>query len=270
MFLKLVHNDPAIAAGSSFTIDQVQYNLIHRISEDPNSLCLKTSDETMIFAQTPGHKGWLWISSDIPATERTSLIHELINHITGVTLPGITGDPQTAQMFAEIFSKINNVQYETDMTMEAYHCPKLINPQGVKGESLKAAEQHVDVVAEYLAGFMRDAFGTPAVPSSQETKAATMIAAGGLYLWIVNGHPVAKANISHRSPRHARINAVFTPIQHRKNGYASALVAELCKIIESENRIPMLYADVKNPDSNKVYQNIGFQKCGLIEEIKFF
>ncbi|MBU8917764.1 GNAT family N-acetyltransferase [Bacillus sp. FJAT-29953] len=270
MFSKLVPNDPAIAAGSPFTIDEVQYNLIHRISEDRNSLCLKTPGEKVIFAQTPWHKGWLWISNDILATEQTSLIHELINHLTRVSLPGITGDPQTAQMFAGIFSKINNLRYETEMTMEAYHCPTLIKPQGVKGEILKATDEHVDVVADYLAGFMRDAFGTQVEPSSQQTRAATMIAAGGLYLWIVNGHPVAQANISHRSPRHARINAVFTPTQHRKHGYASALVAELCKIIESENRIPMLYADVKNPDSNKVYQNIGFQKCGLIEEIKFF
>ncbi len=270
MFLKLIHNDTAITEGSPFTSDEVQYNLIHRISEDPNSLCLKTQDEKMIFAQTPGHKGWLWISNDIPSKERTSLINELINQLAEVPLQGVTGDPKTARMFTEIFSKINNVQYETDMTMEAYHCPKLIKPQGVEGELIKAAEQHVDVVADYLAGFMRDAFGTTVEPSSQQTRAATMIAGGGLYLWIVNGQPVAKANISHRSPRHARINAVFTPIQHRKNGYASSLVAELCEIIESEKRIPMLYADVKNPDSNKVYQNIGFQKCGLIEEIKFF
>jgi hypothetical protein len=31
----------------------------------------------------------------------------------------------------------------------------------------------------------------------------------------------------------------------------------------------MLYADSSNPDSNKVYQSIGFVKCGSIVDIKF-
>jgi hypothetical protein len=31
----------------------------------------------------------------------------------------------------------------------------------------------------------------------------------------------------------------------------------------------MLYADLKNPDANKVYQNIGFVECGQVADIKF-
>ncbi|MEH7353475.1 GNAT family N-acetyltransferase [Neobacillus drentensis] len=77
------------------------------------------------------------------------------------------------------------------------------------------------------------------------------------------------ANISHRTAKYGRINAVFTPIEFRKNGYASALVAELCVILEKEKLVPMLYADISNPASNKVYQNIGFLKSGKITEIEF-
>lgn len=37
----------------------------------------------------------------------------------------------------------------------------------------------------------------------------------------------------------------------------------------SEDLVPMLYADLKNPDSNKVYRNIGFVESGKIVDIKF-
>ncbi|MGV2685738.1 GNAT family N-acetyltransferase, partial [Clostridium perfringens] len=33
--------------------------------------------------------------------------------------------------------------------------------------------------------------------------------------------------------------------------------------------VPMLYADQVNPDSNRLYQNIGFIRCGTIRDFKF-
>jgi predicted GNAT family acetyltransferase len=41
------------------------------------------------------------------------------------------------------------------------------------------------------------------------------------------------------------------------------------RISETENLIPMLYADLKNPSSNKIYRNIGFVKSGRIADIRF-
>ncbi|MNR60825.1 FR47-like protein [compost metagenome] len=77
------------------------------------------------------------------------------------------------------------------------------------------------------------------------------------------------ARIAHRSPRHGRINDVYTPPAERKKGYASAIVAELCSILEGESLQPMLYADQGNPDSNRVYRNIGFMENGIVVDIKF-
>ncbi|CRK82089.1 GNAT family N-acetyltransferase [Neobacillus massiliamazoniensis] len=269
MFTRLDPNDAAIGAGTSFFSDEVQYNLIHLISESNDSLCLKTFDGKMIFAQTPGHNGWLWISREVAKVERKSMIEELAIHLKGVSLPGISSEPEITAMFAEVFSNRNGIPFYSDMTLEAYHCPKVIKPVNVTGKLQKATQQNVVVIAEYLAGFLNDALGTKVEPNTQLDKAKTMVDAGGLYHWMVDDQPVSMANISHRSPRHARINTVYTPDEHRKKGYASALVAELCCIIETEKLVPMLYADIKNPTSNKVYQNIGFLKKGKIAEIKF-
>lgn len=265
MFTKLLPHDKAMAEGSSFVFDEVQYNLFHRICEGSDALCLKTADGKVIFVHTPGHNGWLWISKEVSCEKRKAIIQELVNQLKRVSLPGITSDPEIAKMFANYFSK----KYTVEMTMESYYCPNVVKPNNVPGDLKKAAREDVDTVADYLAGFTRDAFGTPVEPSTQLSKANTMIDTGNLYLWLVDGKPVSMANISHRSPRHARINAVFTPINQRKNGYASILVAELCSFLEKEKLIPMLYADISNPASNKVYQNIGFLKSGKIAEIKF-
>ncbi|MBM7564001.1 GNAT family N-acetyltransferase [Paenibacillus sacheonensis] len=125
------------------------------------------------------------------------------------------------------------------------------------------------MVAGFLAGFLEDAHGVTAEPSSQLTEAEGAIDAGGLYLWFVDGQPVSMANIAHRSPRHARINAVYTPPACRKQGHASALVAALSSLILAEGLVPMLYADVINPASNKAYRNVGFVESGEIADLRF-
>ena len=269
MFTKLIHNDVVMEDGSLFGFDEVQYNLLFRISEGSDTLFLKTLDDKMIFAQTPGQNGWLWISKEVTTESRDVIFEQLANCLKDVPLPGISGAQGIAEKFAEIFSKKKAVHWQAGMTIESYYCPKVIKPNNVQGELRKAAKGDVETVAHYLAGFFRDAFNSRVEPETQLTKAETMIEAAGLYLWLADGKPVSMANISHRSAKYGRINAVFTPIELRKRGYASVLVAELCAILEKEKLVPMLYADISNPASNKVYQNIGFLKSGKIIEIEF-
>jgi predicted GNAT family acetyltransferase len=109
----------------------------------------------------------------------------------------------------------------------------------------------------------------PADPKDMLPVAEREAASGEMYLWVVDGIPVSVAKIAHRSARHARINYVYTPRDQRKKGYASAIVAALCEQLLEEKLIPMLYADGQNPDSNKVYQSIGFVHTGRIDDLKF-
>lgn len=256
----------------AFISDEVPYNLIHRICEMPGSLCLKSSDDTMMFVQTKGHNAWLWVSSEVEADERVSLVEELIKVIKGISLPGISGEPEIAALFARLYGNAKGLESHMSMLMEAYYYQPAAKPLHAHAEGTihKATSQEAERVAAFIAGFSEDAYGTPTTdPASKIQAAKDMIGAGHLYLWKVAGETVSMANIPHRSERHARINAVFTPRAHRKKGYASGLVAGLCAMLESESFIPMLYADRINPDSNKVYKKIGFVESGQIAEIKF-
>ncbi|WP_408893342.1 GNAT family N-acetyltransferase [Paenibacillus taichungensis] len=254
---------------SMFMADEVQYNLIHRICESERSICLKASNETMVFAQSEGHNAWLWVSKELAAEPKKKLLQELLEILKGNELPGISGDRTTVEHFAKVYSEANGLEFVPYMIMESYVCSQVRKPVHVEGILHLATRQHLEKVAEFLAGFSEGAYGVKVEPSSQISAAESVIETGNLYLWLVDGHPVSMANIAHRSPRHARINAVYTPSAFRKNGYASAVVAELSSILISESLEPMLYADLKNPDANKVYQNIGFVERGQVADIKF-
>lgn len=268
MFVKLVRNDRIFGQGP-FLADEVRYNLIHRICESESSTCVKTPDEKLIFAHSTGYNAWLWISETVTDENKVVLIQKLLDRLEGIPLTGVTGDPNVVELFADRYTKRHAAQHHPYMTMESYFCPKVKKPSGVNGTIRQAARQNVEVVARFMAGFSEEAFGIAADPESQYSAAEKAVETGNLYLWMVEDRPVSMAHIAHRSPRHARINAVYTPPAMRKNGYASAIVAELCSVLEHEGLVPMLYADLKNPDSNKVYKNIGFVEGGQIADIRF-
>ncbi|MGP0576946.1 GNAT family N-acetyltransferase [Paenibacillus peoriae] len=268
MIEQLVLNDD-ILNQNKFLADEVRYNLIHRICESEGSTCLKTSDKNMIFAQSPGHKAWLWISQQITGNHKLTYIEELLLCLKGTPLSGVCGDAKTVEKFANAYAQRHAAQVHTHMVMESYFCPKPIKPSGVEGIIRQSIPEDVQLVAQFLAGFSESALGSSVDPVSQISAAEETIGTGNLYLWIVNNIPVSMANIAHRSPRHARINAVYTPPSLRKKGFASAIVSELCSILKNEHLVPMLYADLKNSVSNQVYKNIGFTEAGKIADIQF-
>jgi predicted GNAT family acetyltransferase len=57
----------------------------------------------------------------------------------------------------------------------------------------------------------------------------------------------------------SRIGPVYTPPAHRGHGYASAVTARAAFDILDSAAVPVLYTDVSNPTSNKIYRAIGFR-----------
>lgn len=252
----------------SFLQDEVKMNLIHRILVVPSATCLKTTDDAVVYVQAGGN-AWLWTRGDLTDGERGARLRDLVARLDGPAIPGVTGEREAAACFAKHYASARGLRVEPDKSLVAYECPEPTAPSGVPGGLRKAEPSDARAVAAYMAGFSQDTRGAAADADSQLQAAEAFIAAGGLYLWIADGEPVSMGNIAHRSPRHARINAVYTPPPCRKRGYASALVASLSAIAREEGLTPMLYADVDNPDANGAYRKIGYEERGRVVELTF-
>lgn len=81
-----------------------------------------------------------------------------------------------------------------------------------------------------------------------------------LFLWEVDGQPVASAALTRSSPNGRTISFVYTPDDLRGNGYASALVGSLSQhVLDSGKSFVTLFTDLKNPTSNKIYHRLGYR-----------
>lgn len=263
------YQEEKVLSKKPFVDAEVQFNLFYCIMEGKEVTALKTRDNNAIVLQNPGYSMWLWINELLPKSTIKNIINSLCDQIMDLKLKGISGKPEFVKAFAKQYSQITGAINKISLSMESYECKKVVKPKKVSGRLIKAQLNHLDIITEFWVGFAFDCFGISIVKEKQIPGVKSMIESGNLYLWEVEEKICGMVNIAHRSEKYARINNVYTSIEHRKRGYASAMVSEVCSMIIKEGLIPMLYADITNDDSNKVYKTIGFVKKGRIDNFVF-
>lgn len=96
-------------------------------------------------------------------------------------------------------------------------------------------------------------------PHLDENAIRQRIEAGFWWLWEHGGAAVALVARQAQILGWARIGPVYTPPQHRGNGFASALTAAVSGVIRAEGADACLFTDLANPTSNKIYRAIGYE-----------
>lgn len=253
-----------------FILDEVMFNLMHLIRDTETPLMLENDSGKVIIAQSaPLYPAWVWTDNSLEDDEFDELGEEFYRVFSNRSELSFVAKPSIADSLANHYASRKNISWKIDLKMESYYCPHIKAPVNVDGGISKPTFEDTVIISEFFAGFIWDCFGKSTTANEQIETAEKFIQSNDFYIWKVNGEIVSMANIAHRSPRHARINEVYTLPSKRMKGYAGALVAELCKIILNENRVPILYTDLSNPASNKAYKNIGFVECGKVNQLSF-
>lgn len=91
-------------------------------------------------------------------------------------------------------------------------------------------------------------------------RVATFLEGREVFLWEVNGNVVSMMKKSRPTKHGITVSLVFTPKEERKKGYARTLVAVASQELLKDFDFCVLYTDMMNPTSNKIYQEIGYKK----------
>ena len=201
--------------------------------------------------------------SPMPSGASRTLANLIINEHPD--FPGVNGPSAVVSRFLERCTEVSKKLKHFEMHQEhlAYFIDEVIFPLNVVGDSQLATLEDKNLALEWFIAFAAEAH----VDSHNlEAVVERSINDERLYLWIVNGEVVSLAGhtsgVEIPGGSLSRIGPVYTPPVHRKRGYASFLVAEICRKLQDAGVSVMLYADAENPDSNKVYVKIGFNLVG--------
>lgn len=269
MLIKFSEKDN-ILDSKPFIDDEVQFNVLYIIRESKLPYLFTNKNKSIIIGQSiPKLPAWIWTSSQITNKDIEELKNDFIELYKDMEKLVFVAKPDIAIALAENYSTIRQLKYCVNLQMESFQCPSIIEPKPVQGLLRKATINDINVISEFLSGFIYDCFTQMTTPEQQSQTAKMYIESENLYIWCIGNKIISMAHIAHRSKRNARINEVYTRPDMRGQGFGAVIVSKLCRIILSEHRVPVLYTDLSNPASNKAYKNVGFIECGKVSKVSF-
>jgi RimJ/RimL family protein N-acetyltransferase len=268
--------DQVPALVEDFLAERVQYNvmaslLVHaragRLMEHrPVFAWLADGDALRYFAmRTPP---WPLLSSELEHGHVEPLLDRWLDE--DPILPGVSGVPQTARAIAAAWSARTGGGSVCRMHEAIHVLREVIEPAQPPPGRLRLAQAEE---RELLIGWEREFVAEAGMPSAAASEVERTIdrrlSYGGQSVWD-DGGPVSMVGTAPQIAGTLRIAPVYTPPPNRGRGYASAAVASVSRAaLEAGARQCMLFTDLTNATSNKIYAAVGFERCGDWEEHAF-
>jgi predicted GNAT family acetyltransferase len=183
-------------------------------------------------------------------------------------VPGVSAQPAAARALAAAWSRCTGRASRCHMS-EAMHLLSEVRPppRPAGGRLRVAAERERELLSAWERAFVVEA-GVGVAEEAART-VARRLAAGAQHVW-EDGAPVSTLALSPPIAGTVRVGPVYTPPEHRRHGYASSAVAAACRqALAAGAQRCMLFTDLANPTSNRIYAAVGFRRCGAWEEHRF-
>ena len=188
----------------------------------------------------------------------------------GVALPGATGLTDLAGSFARAWASATGAQVEPQLEMTLLTLRAVDYSASPHGEVRPATAGDLSWLEDWIRAESAEIFEDPADRKRSETRTRAMLGQGRIMLLIEDERPVSLAGFTEVGRGGVRIGPVFTPRDLRRRGHASALVAALAqRFFDADKTWCALFADVKNPESNRIYRRLGFRSYCSYRDFSF-
>ncbi len=179
---------------------------------------------------------------------------------------GVSGVPDTAQGIATAWERRTGGTSRRTFS-EAMHVLEQVQepPRPAPGTLRLPGPDERDLLVVWMREFVTEAGLIGAAQSEQMVD--SRLEQEGLLVWD-DGQPVSLVGVNPAVAGVVRLGPVYTPLQFRRRGYAGSAVAAVSRrALASGARRCMLFTDLANPTSNKIYAEVGYRRCGDWEEI---
>ena len=195
----------------------------------------------------------------------------LATALAGEALPGVLGPTTAVAEFAARWSAAAGRSTRKAMAERIYRCTRVISPRPAAGVARIAEAPDRDLLIDWLRAFNTEA-GLQSVDGEAVVADRWVRRIGGrtMWLWEHGDRTVSASGVSGPTPHGIRVGPVYTPPADRGRGYASNLVAAATQAqLDAGKRFVFLFTDLANPTSNHVYQAIGYESVGDVDQWAF-
>lgn len=181
-------------------------------------------------------------------------------------LPSVGGLRPAPEDFATEWANLGGPPAMLASGEGIYVASRVHAPAAVLGALRPAEASDADLLRAWAEQLVAEALLT----APGEDLIGPRIADGQIFVWEVDGQAVAMAAVTAAQGDVSRVHLVYTPPQNRRRGFASACVAAMTSgELANPGRLSMLYTDLANPTSNKIYQEVGYRRVGDTVQLQF-
>lgn len=210
------------------------------------------------FLMTPPHPLQL-----ISFTGETGLEKNIAEKMAaaGIWVDSIIGNRQTAEAFAQAWSEKRGTVSKEVMNQGLYRADA-VNRKLAKspGTWRVASSKDAQLLEQWMLSFEQETGINASTPAEAVRKVDEFLERKEIFVWVDRGEVVSCMKKSRPSKHGITVSFVFTPPRYRRRGYARSLVAEVTEELLQEYDFTMLYTDLDNPTSNKIYKEIGYEQ----------
>jgi RimJ/RimL family protein N-acetyltransferase len=181
-------------------------------------------------------------------------------------LDGVTSVPDTARAIAAAWTERTGGTARLALREAIHILDEVRDPPRPAAGELRLA---LAADRSLLVGWMRDFIVEAGVSGATQAEGIIdgRIRSEGLLVWN-DEQPVSMVGVTRPVAGVVRLGPVYTPPQQRRRGYAgSAVAAASRRALDQGAERCMLYTDLDNPTSNKIYAEVGYRRIGDWEEI---
>ncbi|MGE0789550.1 MAG: GNAT family N-acetyltransferase [Sandaracinaceae bacterium] len=174
--------------------------------------------------------------------------------------PSVVGADPQVEAFVNVWCDALRTTPRLVMSQRILSLTEVVPPPRAVGRFRPAEPSDLPRVGEWIHTFAVETLGESAglrEDSLRRTRA--QIENRRVFVWERDGEVVSTASLARPTPRGVTVNAVYTPEEHRGNGYATSCVAALSlRSLDEGAEMVCLYTDATNPTSNAIYERIGY------------
>jgi RimJ/RimL family protein N-acetyltransferase len=207
---------------------------------------------------------WPLLASPLNPDQAEALIDRWLQHDPDV--PAVSGPPETARAIAAAWARRTGGTARRTFSEGMHVLTEVSDPPRPAAGTLRLARtDERDLLVRWTEEFIGE---TGLIGGAQ---AASMVDVRlrqqGLLVW-EDGQAVSMVGVNPAVSGVVRIGPVYTPRPLRRRGYAGSAVAAVSRrALAGGAERCMLYTDLTNPTSNKIYAEVGYRRCGDWEEI---
>jgi predicted GNAT family acetyltransferase len=186
--------------------------------------------------------------------------------------PGVSGPSEIAEQFAARWRDLTGDRTAPALHERIHRLDTVRAVRSAPGRLRDATAEDRPLLIEWLRAFAEEAFppGTrPPLDAAAFVDARMGSTGEGIVLWD-DGVPRCLAGYGSGTKNGIRVGPVYTPPEHRTRGYATACVAALSRrLLDEGRRFCMLYTNLANATSNRIYRRIGYEPVCDVAEFRF-